>query len=138
MAAVRQQINIAAPARTVWQRLTTSEGMAAWWADEARVDARVGGRVVLVSEDDEGNPQEERGIFHELVPTRKVEIMWDTGSKSRTRGSRVQFAVARDGDETRVSVVHSGLNPDIDDEERDRLDVTWRRALQALRDSLES
>jgi len=137
MPAVRQQINIAAGPRTVWRALTTAEGLTSWWVDEARVDARAGGRVVLVSEDDEGEPMEERGVFLEIRPTRKLEIAWDSTGKAVTKGSRVQFQLARDGDETRVLVVHSGGEALEDEEAREQINKNWRSALKALRSALE-
>jgi len=136
MASVRQQINIAASPRAVWRQLTTAEGLQAWWADEARVDANSGGRVVLESEGDDGEMCEERGIFLEHRPTRRLEIKWDSSSPAPTAGSRVRFQVARDGEETRVAVIHTGAFLD-DDEVLGRYDKEWRSALKALRGSLE-
>ncbi len=138
MAAIRRQILIVASPRAVWRALTTTEGIEAWWADSARVDAREGGRIILTSEDDDGNPLEERGIFHALRPIRRVEIAWDAAGKAPTRGTRVQFQVVRDGDETLLNLVHSGGGALDDEEARAALDKTWRQALNALRDALES
>ncbi|TNE87452.1 MAG: SRPBCC domain-containing protein [Deltaproteobacteria bacterium] len=137
MSSIRHQINIAAPARTVWRALTTEEGLTSWWVDEARVVAEKGGRIVLRSEGDDGEMVEEVGMFHEIRPTRKIEIAWDTRSPAPTAGTRVQFTVARDGDETRVSVTHSGGGVLDDDEARAALEKSWKQALRALRGSLE-
>jgi len=137
MPSIRHQVNIAAAPRAVWRALTTAEGLMSWWVDEARVEARPGGRVVLTSEGDDGEPLEERGIFHELRPTRRIEIAWDSNSPAPTRGSRVQFSIARDGDETRVSLVHSGGEFLDDEEVRSDFDRTWRQALLGLRSVLE-
>lgn len=136
MPSVRQQINIAASPRSVWKQLTTAEGLSSWWADEARVDATQGGRLVLTSEDDDGEPLEERGTFIEARPTRRLEIKWDPGSPGPTAGSRVKFQLARDGDETRVSLIHSGAFLD-EEEVFTRFDKEWKSALKALRSSLE-
>lgn len=136
MASIRQQINIAAAPRRVWAALTTADGLKSWWVDEARVDAREGGRVVLISEGEEGQPVEERGMFHTFRPTRRVEIAWDGNSPAPTKGTRVEFNVARDGEETRVSVIHSGGALD-DEEAREALEKGWKSALRALRSSLE-
>lgn len=138
MSAIRQHINIAASARTVWNALTTEEGLTSWWVDEARLVAEKGGRVVLRSEGDDGEPVEEVGMFHEIRPTRRIEIAWDQRSPAETRGTRIQFTVARDGDETRVAVVHSGGGVLDDDEAREALEKSWRQALRALRGALES
>ena len=138
MAAIRQQINIAAPQRTVWNALTTAEGWKSWWVDDARIEPREGGRIVFVSEDGEGKPVEERGIVHEMRPTRRLEIAWDSNSPARTRGTRLQFTISRDGDETRLALVHSGGGVLDDDAQRDTLDKEWREGLRTLRASLES
>ncbi len=137
MPSVRQQINIAASPRAIWKQLTTADGIASWWADEARVNPSQGGRIVLVSEDDEGNPMEERGTFLAARPTRRLEIKWDPNSPGPAAGSRVSFQLARDGDETRVILVHSGTFLD-DGATFARYDKEWRLALKALRDSLEA
>lgn len=136
MSAIRQQINVAASQRTVWKALTTEEGVTAWWVDRARVDARAGGRLILYSEGDDGGEVEERGMFHELRPTRKIEIAWDSNSPAPTKGSRIDFHIAQDGEDTRISVIHTGAALD-DAALRTSLEAGWRQALHALRDALE-
>jgi uncharacterized protein YndB with AHSA1/START domain len=137
MAAIRQQINITAPLRSVWTALTTSEGWCSFWADEARVEGREGGRIVLTTEDDEGKPVEERGIFHEFKATRKLEIAFDNTGPARLRGTRLQFTISRDKDDTRLALVHSGAAILEDEARRDQLDKEWRSALRTLREALE-
>ncbi len=134
MAAIRQQINIAVPVRAVWKALTTDDGLAAWWGEAARIDARDGGRVVL-SLGGEGG--ELRGLVHELRPTRTVEIAWDNVGQASAKGTRVTFGLARDGEETRLSVVHSGAGALDDAEQRAALEESWRKALLKLRTWLE-
>ena len=136
MSSVRQQINIAAAPRTVWAKLTTSEGLTDWLADSARVDSNEGGRLVLTMEGDDGEPVEERGLFHTLRPTRSVEIAFDRAGKGPWAGTRLSVQLARDGDETRVAVVHSGF-PDEEEERTATVDGDWRVALKALRGCLE-
>lgn len=137
MANIRQQINIAVPSRVVWDTLTTAEGWKQWWAEDARLEARSGGRIVLTVEGDDGEPVEERGVFHELRPTRKLEIAWDAGSPAKTKGTRLQFMVSRDGDETRLALVHSGGGILDDEEARAELEKEWKSAFKALRSALE-
>lgn len=137
MATIRQQVNIAVPARTVWNALTTVEGLTSWWADEARIDARQGGVIVITTEGDDGAPMEERGILHEITPTRRIEIKWDAHGKAPSAGTRLTFNVARDGAETRLSIVHTGGGALDDEAARSSLDKDWNRALKGLRDALE-
>ena len=138
MAAIRQQINIAAPQRLVWNALTTVDGWKSWWAEDARIEPREGGRIVLVTEGAEGEPVEERGIFHEMRPTRKLEIAFDANSPGPTKGTRLQFTISKDGDETRLALIHSGAGLLDDETARDALDKEWKNALRTLRSALES
>jgi hypothetical protein len=71
-------------------------------------------------------------------PTRRLEIAWDHNSPARTRGTRIQFRLSRDGEETRVDMVHSGGGILDDDDARADLEQDWRRALKSLRSELES
>ena len=118
--------------------LTTAEGWTSWYADDARVDGRKGGRIVLTSEDDDGEPVEEIGTILTFRPTSKFELRWDTTSPAETKGTVLTFSIAREGDETRVGLVHSGGGLLEDEEARERLDKTWRQSLQGLRDCLEA
>ncbi|MBN2800528.1 MAG: SRPBCC domain-containing protein [Deltaproteobacteria bacterium] len=134
MATVRQQINVAVAPRAVWRAFTTAEGLSSWWVDDARVDAREGGRVVVRTEDDEGEQVEERGIFHEYRPARRLAIAWDPGASVALASTRLEITLARDGKETRVVLIQSGVK----DELLEESEKTWRQALRGLRDALEA
>ena len=136
MPAIRRHVHIAATPRAVWKALTTPEGLTGWLSDDARIEPRSGGRVVLSSVGDDGEPVEERGIIHTWRPTSHLEISWDRIGRAETAGSHVSFQVARDGDEVRLSLVHSGDVLD-DDAVREALDTEWKQALSALQESLE-
>lgn len=139
MPSIRRQILVAASPRQVWAALTTAEGLAGWLVDEARVDGRKGGRIVFTSQDDEGNPVEDRGMVHTWRPTSHLEIAFDTVGKAPLNGTRLAFQVAVDGKETRVALVHSGALLE-DPEQHARLEKEWRAAfksLQALLDASE-
>ena len=136
MPAIRRQIMVTAPPRQVWAALTTGEGLAQWLVDEARVDGRKGGRVVLINQDDEGNPIEDRGIVHTWRPTSHFEINFDSVGKGPLKGTRLSFSVAMDEGETRVALVHSGALFD-DADENARVDKEWRQAMKALQAMLD-
>ncbi len=138
MASIRQQINIDATPREVWRALSTAEGWTSWYADEARVDPRKGGRITLSVIGDDGESLDEVGIFHTYRPIRKLEVAWDSTSPALTKGTSLRFQVARDGNETRVALVHSGGGILEDEEAREVLVREWRQAFLALRDYLET
>ena len=77
MPSIRRHIHIATGPRKVWKALTTVDGLTSWLVDDARIDARKGGRVIWVGEDDDGNPLEERGQILKWRPTSHLEIGWD-------------------------------------------------------------
>jgi uncharacterized protein YndB with AHSA1/START domain len=131
MAAIRRHVYIANGARAVWRALTTAEGLEKWLAEDARVDGREGGRVVLGGTDFD-DEHELVGIIHTWRPTSKLEITWDNVGAAETKGSSVAFQIARDGDESRVSIVHSGGAALDDEARRDKLDGAWRVALETL------
>ena len=131
MAAIRRHVYIANGARAVWRALTTAEGLEKWLAEDARVDARKGGRVVLTGSDLDSE-HDVVGMIHTWRPTSKLEISWDNIGAAETKGSSVAFQVARDGDETRVSIVHSGGDAIHDEERRAKLDHAWKVALETL------
>jgi uncharacterized protein YndB with AHSA1/START domain len=140
MSAVRHQLRITAPPRTVWSAFTTEEGVCRWWAPAARVDARPGGRLVLSpAPGADGEPRpEQRGMFHECRPTRRIEIAWDASSPDPiTRGTRVQISLGQQGDETQVMILHSG-EPLNDDATRSAIEAAWKADLLRLRAALEA
>ncbi|MFZ5479176.1 MAG: SRPBCC family protein [Myxococcota bacterium] len=128
MSTIRRQISISTNPRSVWNALTTPEGLGRWLG-EARVDPRAGGRItVRMAGDEEG------GFLHVFRPTAKLEVNWDRGP---WKGTFTQFSVARDGDETVVNVQHAGTAFE-DDAVRAPADELWRKALTSLRDGLET
>ena len=131
MPAIRRQIHIACSPRAAWRALTTPEGLEKWLADDARVDGRKGGRVVLsgTSFDDE---YEASGIVHTWRPTAKFEVSWDNIGQFQGKGSHFSFQIARDGDETRLSIVHSGGEALEDEERRATMTEVWKEAFETL------
>lgn len=159
MAAIRHQVRIAAPARVVWNALTTEDGLRGWWGEADRLDPRAGGRFVITVDDglpaqippepeatDEDaepepapvepeGPVQRWGVFHSFRPTRSIEITWDSGL---LKGTRLAFQLGRDEDETKVHIVQSVSGGLEDEARRDALESWWKAALLRLRDGIES
>ena len=138
MSSIRRHVHIAAPSRAVWNAVTTAEGLSSWWVDSARVDGRQGGRIVLGWTDDDGAEVEVRGMFHEFRPTAHAEILFDRIGSAPLKGCRLVFQVARDGAETRLSVLMADGEALSDPAQRDALDAGWRRDLNALQGLLDA
>ena len=131
MSSIRRHVFIASNPRTVWNALTTVDGVEKWLTDEARIDGREGGRVVFTGEDAEGEPLEERGVILVWRPTSHFEIAWDSIGSGPTKNTNLAFQVARDGKETRLSLVHSGSALE-DDALRAWLDEEWKGRFEFL------
>lgn len=136
MPAIRRHVLIAASPRSVWRAITTDTGLAAWLAREVRFEGREGGRVVFVTGEVDA-PQEARGMVHRWRPISHLEIAFDNVGSFDGKGTHLAFQVTRDGEETRVSIVHSGAALD-DEEVRGRLDDAWRHALGTLQEQLDA
>lgn len=136
MPAIRRQIMVGAAPRKAWAALASAEGLTSWWVDEARLEPRAGGRFWLRSEDEQGEPVEDRGIVHVWRPTSHLELHFDSVGKGPLAGTRLSFQVALVGEESRISIVHQGALLD-EPEAHARLDTDWKRSLQALQSLLD-
>ena len=86
MAAIRRHVYIANGARAVWRALTTAEGLEKWLAEDARVDARKGGRVVLTGSDLDSE-HDVVGMIHTWRPTSKPGRSNSRRSRPRSRST---------------------------------------------------
>lgn len=137
MSTIRRQVTVEASPRTVWAALTTAEGLKGWLADEASTLPAEMGRFSVTMEGDDGTPVEEFGRFTVFRPVSKVEVAFEKVGKGAWKGTTLAFTIAREGKETVINLVHSG--PALADEAAKKSqDDSWRRALVALRDSLEA
>ena len=132
MSTIRRPIQINAPTRAVWNALITTEGIAGWLGS-GRVDGREGGRFVCKL----ASGGEVTGIVNCWRPTAKAEVVFDKHSAAPWGGTTLTFAVARDGKQAAVHVLHGGATLD-DDAVSAPLDAQWKTWLVAVRDQLEA
>lgn len=106
MAEFHDSINIAASPETVFEYLTTNEGMTAWMGQFAYLEATPGGRFAV---DIAGHPV--RGEFLEVDYPSRVAVTWGfAGSTDLPSGaSTVVFTLTAIDGRTRVDLVHSNL-----------------------------
>jgi uncharacterized protein YndB with AHSA1/START domain len=110
---------IAARPSIVFEAMTTSEGVAAWFGPDdlpvvsAQVDARVGGAYRVHFRRFDGVDHEACGEFLELVPPRRIVMSWSwaVGGAPEERGriSRVEIELRPIGDGTELTFTHAGL-----------------------------
>ena len=106
MAEFRDFIDIATPPETVFDYLTTNEGMTAWMGQYADLDPTPGGQFAV---DIAGHPV--RGEYLVVEPYRRVVFTWGfTGSDHLPAGaSTVEFLLTPINGGTRVELRHFNL-----------------------------
>src|SRR5271155_5252813 len=110
---------IAARPSIVFEAMTTSEGVAAWFGPDdlpvvrAQMDARVGGAYRVHFRTLDGGDHEACGEFLELLPPRRIVMSWSWAfggvPEERGRTSRVEIDLAPTGDGTEVTFTHADL-----------------------------
>jgi uncharacterized protein YndB with AHSA1/START domain len=112
------RVALHAPVEEVWEKLTTGEGLTKWMAVDAVAEAIPGGRLQWVHE----NGATMVGRFVELNPPRRLVIAY--GWKDDLMGvppesTTVEIELEEHEDVTTLTLVHSGIPPEvIDDHER--------------------
>lgn len=106
MAEFRDSIDVDASPETVFEYLTTNEGMTAWMGQYADLDPTPGGRFAV---DIAGHPV--RGEYLHIEHPSRVVVSWGfAGSDDLTAGaSIVEFRLTAIGSGTRVDLRHSHL-----------------------------
>jgi uncharacterized protein YndB with AHSA1/START domain len=101
---VMQTVDLDAPPERVWQLLTDPAELARWWPDAAKLEPRVGGRVVL-----NFGPGDVSGEVTTWEPPSALGFTWEASNMPGVR-LHVSFTVDdAGGGRSRVSVVHSGF-----------------------------
>jgi uncharacterized protein YndB with AHSA1/START domain len=104
------ELKIRAPARTVWELLTTAEGLKQWVGPEATAHALPGGELRWVHPD--GSTM--IGRFLELAPHRRVVFAygWKDGRMGvPPESTRVEIELTEDSGTTTLKLTHHGLPP---------------------------
>jgi uncharacterized protein YndB with AHSA1/START domain len=118
----------AKPIEKVWAALTVPERLADWFAEAKIERLEVGGRIELYFT---GADYRSLAVITDLDPPRAIAWTWSEldGSKA----SHVRFDLATDGDGCRLTLTHTGLDP----EEAKGVDSGWHAHLEALPDATE-
>jgi len=118
MAELVQEIMIEATPETIWPFLTDPDKHLEWEGTKVELDPRPGGvyRVLVAG------AYQSAGEFVELVPMEKIVFTfgWEQDDNPIRPGSTtVEITLHREGDKTRLRLVHQGL-PDADAVEQHR------------------
>jgi uncharacterized protein YndB with AHSA1/START domain len=105
--AIEREIVIDAPPRVVWSIVTEAQHLAGWFSDEAEVDVRPGGRMLLTWR----RHGSYEGRIETVEPPRLFAFRWQTraGAFSETNSTLVVMTLEGEGTGTRLRVVESGF-----------------------------
>lgn len=105
--AIEREIVIDAPPSVVWGIVTEAQHVAGWFSDEAEVDLRPGGRMLLTWR---GHGTYE-GRVETVDPPRVFAFRWQTrqGEFSETNSTLVVMTLEAQHAGTRLRVVESGF-----------------------------
>jgi uncharacterized protein YndB with AHSA1/START domain len=130
---------IAARPSVVFEAMTTSEGVAAWFGPDdlpvvsAQMDPRVGGAYRVHFRTFDGRDHEACGEFLELVPPCRIVMSWNWAvgcvPEERGRTSRIEIELMPIGDGTELTFTHAGLWDDTSDKSHER---GWTGAFDKL------
>jgi uncharacterized protein YndB with AHSA1/START domain len=135
--AIEREIVIDAPPTVVWSIVTEAQHLAGWFSDEAEIDLRSGGRMLLTWH---GHGTYE-GRVETVDPPRLFAFRWQTREAefSETNSTLVVMTLEADESRTRLRVVESGFaNLPLSDDARarytDENTKGWLTELDELRD----
>jgi uncharacterized protein YndB with AHSA1/START domain len=122
------KITIDAIPAQVFEALTNSERLVAWWGDEVRVDAQIGGVY-------EATLPERRveATITTIEGPRKLSFAWPLAKEDRTVVTTVAYELYPRGPQTAIHVTHH--SPEIVPGEWAAL---WQQALESLKSYLEA
>jgi uncharacterized protein YndB with AHSA1/START domain len=105
--AIEREIVIDAPPSVVWAIVTEAQHLAGWFSDEAEIDLRPGGRMLLTWR---GHGTYE-GLVETVDPPRLFAFRWQTrkGALSETNSTLVTITLEAEPTGTRLRVVESGF-----------------------------
>jgi uncharacterized protein YndB with AHSA1/START domain len=104
---IERTLELARPPEAVWAALTTAEGLAAWFGDEAAIDLRPGGAARMSWTDGHSNEMRVERVERPAV----FGFTWQlTGlPEDDVRRTYVEFTLEPLGEGTRLTVVETGF-----------------------------
>lgn len=131
--AERFEIDIEATPAEVWERLTTSKGIASWFGTRAEIDLRIDGERIVGW----GDRMEISGRITELEPGRRLKVVYmadgeETGAE--------EWLISGTEATTRLTLIYSMSDEGIEDWEGFFGDVQrgWQLFMTSLRFGLEN
>jgi uncharacterized protein YndB with AHSA1/START domain len=111
---IERELLLKASIERVWEAITTAEGLANWFPDEAEIDLRPGGEALFTWKE----YGKDRVLIDVVEPPHRFAWIWKTGAGDwgdldtpvmEAPHTRVEFTLEVVGDMTRLRLVESGF-----------------------------
>ena len=106
---IERSVTIAADIETVWEALTTREGIESWFGDEIEIDLRPGGEASFGWSEYNSTSH---AVVQEVVRPTFFSYRWAADNKDRVDtgpSTLVEFSLRSDGEGTIITVLESGF-----------------------------
>ncbi|QCI67210.1 SRPBCC family protein [Phreatobacter stygius] len=126
--------HLKAPPAKVWSAFTEPALLMRWWGPKdtvtsaAELDARVGGRFLVISHTPDGEEHQVGGVYREVAYPEKLVFSWAWRSTPE-RESLVTVKLSPDGTGTLLTLTHEQF---FDEAARDRHQGGWGEALDRM------
>ena len=111
---IQKTINIKTSAENVFKAITDEKELQKWWVDVPKLEQKVGGTLEFkFLKENSKRLQKDyvvKGKVLEIIPNKKLVYTWNPVDEPELAGSVVTWSLQEDSDQTKVSVVHSGLD----------------------------
>lgn len=120
-----------APSEEVWQAITDRYDMKNWYFDVPEFKPEAGTEFTFKGEN-EGRVYIHHCKVMEVIPGRKLKHSW--AYEGYEGMSYVTFELTPDGDQTRIRLIHEGLEtfPDLPDFKRENFQEGWTMIIGTL------
>ena len=134
-----QTVTVHASTEAVFRALTSADVLTKWFPTRAQTNPGTGGPFTYAWDfADTAQNGTQTGHYVDFVPGRKVSYTWDAG-QTNPKQTMVTFVIKPNGDETIVSLAHTGFGPGAEGEKlRDYHAGPWSFYMSNLKTYLES
>ena len=110
---IQKSINVKTSADNVFKAIIDEKELQKWWVDVPTLEQKVGGTLEFkfLKENSERLQKDYvvKGKILEIIPNKKLVYTWNPVDEPELAGSVVTWTLQGDSNQTKVIVIHSGL-----------------------------
>jgi len=110
---IQKTISIKTSADNVFKAISDEKELQKWWVDVPKLEQKVGGTLEFkFLKENSARLQKDyvvKGKVLEIIPNKKLVYTWNPVDEPELAGSVVTWSLQEDSGQTKVTVIHSGL-----------------------------